>query len=469
MTRLPNFLRGLRAQLLIPLLIALVLAQVISLALFFSERRLAIRSALGSEIAGRIVNVIRLIEAAPGDLHLSILRSAESPFVRLAINDEPPIAVPASSSVTQIMRSIRELLDDQDREIFASIVPARSPGRPHRMAEGGPKWMRDVHRRHHFGAGRPMELLLSVRLSDGRWLGVETVFHRPPLQVAWPSILAMGLMALATILIVLWAVHRISRPMQALVAGADRLGRGEAPVPVPIEGPSELRQVTEAFNTMQERLTRHVRDRTEMLAALGHDLRSPLTALRLRIETLEDHEARDRLAATADEMQTMVETTLAFAKGVAVNELSTAIDLRLLVGEIIDDAGDTERIHLVPGESVSVTGRQTALKRALRNIIENAVAYGERASITIENSDAGAQIVVKDNGPGLDQEELERIFDPFVRLETSRSRDTGGIGLGLPIARAIIHSHGGEITLQNHPDGGLIVRMLIPDTGLAVT
>ena len=464
MTRLPNFLRGLRAQLLIPLLVALVLAQVISLALFFSERRLAIRSALGSEIAGRIVNVIQLIEAAPEDLHLSILRSAESPLVRLTLNEDPPASDPASGQVVQIARSIREFLDDNDREIFASIAPARNAGLPHRMAEGSPKWMRDVHRRHHFGAGRPMELLLSVRLSDGRWLGVETLFHRPPLQVAWPSFLAMGLMALATILIVLLAVHRISRPMQALVAGADRLGRGEAPVPVPLEGPSELRQVTEAFNTMQERLTRHVLERTDMLAALGHDLRSPLTALRLRIETLEDQEARDRLAATAEEMQSMVETTLAFAKGVAVNEVSTTVDLRALIGGIVDESGDAERIAIVPGESISVTGRQTALKRALRNIIENAVAYGERASITIENSGAGAQIDVKDNGPGLDQEDLERIFDPFVRLETSRSRDTGGIGLGLSIARAIIHSHGGEITLQNHPDGGLVVRILIPGT-----
>lgn len=220
---------------------------------------------------------------------------------------------------------------------------------------------------------------------------------------------------------------------------------------------------------MQERLTRHVRDRTEMLAALGHDLRSPLTVLRLRIETLEDHEARDRLAATADEMQSVVETTLAFAKGVAVAEPSNAIDLRSLVREIVNDSDRAECINLVSGESVSVAGRQTALKRAFRNIMENAVAYGERARITIENSDAGAQVAVKDNGPGLDQEDLERVFHPFVRLETSKSRDTGGIGLGLPITRAIIHSHGGEITLQNHSDGGLIVHMLIPDTGPAVT
>lgn len=459
-------LNGMRAQLLIPLLVALVLAQILSLSLFYNERRLAVRAALGSEVAGRVANVVQLLEAAPADLHSSILRSAESPFVRLSLRDQASVTDFETRPMPKVATSIRDLLDDDNRVIFISIAPAQILRRDHPMTETGPEWMRDVHRRHHGSPlGRPMELSLSVELSDGRWLEVETMFHRPPLQVAWPSFVAMVLMAGATVAIVMWAVHRISRPMKALTLAAERLGRGDDPVTIPLGGPSELRKVTAAFNVMQERLTRHVRERTQMLAALGHDLRSPLTAMRLRLEMVADQETRERLSSTVDEMQTMVETTLAFAKGIAADEPSTDVDLRKLIVEIISDAAQQERIFLSPGASPFVVGKLTALKRALRNIIENAVTYGGQAHVKVERSENAVQITVRDEGTGLSEEDMERVFDPYFRVETSRNRDTGGIGLGLSIAQAVILAHGGEISMQNHSNGGLIVRVLIPDAG----
>ena len=463
MIRLPRFLNGLRAQLLIPLLAALVLAQIVSLALFFNERRLAVRAALGEEVAGRVVNVVALVEAAPPELHAAILRSAGSPLVRFTLGPTPDVAEGASRAMPGIVDAVRASLGDGERDIRAAVTRLDRRPRPPMAPEHLPRWMRDAHRAHHPHPGTAMELSLSVALAGGSWLNVETRFLRPPLQSAWPSIVAMVLTAIAIVFVVWWAVRRTAAPMRALAAGADRLGRGGDPEPIQVKGPAEVRQVTETFNMMQERLSRHVRERTQMLAALGHDLRSPLTAMRLRIEMIDDDETRQRLSASVDEMQTMVETTLAFAKGVATSEPVVMTDLRDLVTEIASDIRvGGGAIEIAPGESLSIPIRPTALKRALRNVIENAVRYGERVNVTLSSTDGMARIIVDDQGPGLPEDQIAKVFEPFVRLESSRSRETGGAGLGLAIARAAISEHGGTIRLSNRPEGGLSAVIEIP-------
>lgn len=458
-----GILSGLRAQLLLPLLGALVLAEAVSLVMFFSERRQAVRAALGGEIAGRIANVIRLLEATKGKLDPDILRSAESPLVTFAIGDSPETKPDSGRASERIISIIRTGLGDASRSILVSAERAPRHMRLRFAPAGMPDWMREVHRRHHPHAGSPRELSISVALRDGRWLNVSYNFHRPPLQTAWPSIVAMSLAAIAIALVVLWSVQRISRPMKALARSADRLGRGENPEPLELAGPAEIRRVTEAFNMMQERITRHVRERARMLAALGHDLRSPLTAMRLRVEMIEDQEARERLTSTIDEMQSMVESTLSYAKGVAVDEVPAQFNLRAMVEAIADEMRlNGNSVDVEPGEALMQSIRPVSLKRALRNLIENAVKYGGRASVFFRPGKSSTRIVIEDVGPGLPESELARVFEPFVRLDASRSRETGGVGLGLAVARAVARAHGGDIALTNRPDGGLRAEVTLP-------
>jgi signal transduction histidine kinase len=270
-------------------------------------------------------------------------------------------------------------------------------------------------------------------------------------------------MALAIVVVVWFAMRRIAGPMKALARAADSFGRGGDAVPLPVTGPTEVRTVTAAFNTMQERLTRFVRERTQMLAALGHDLRSPLTAMRLRTEMVDDDDTRERLAGSIDEMQRMVEVTLDFARGVAPREAPEPLDLRALLAEVAAERPATEPpVRIDAPAAVPLTARPTALKRAVRNVVENAVRYGGGATVRVTSDAAAATVVVEDEGPGIPEADLARVFEPFIRLEGSRSRTTGGAGLGLAIARTIVHAHGGEITLANRPGGGLRATIRLP-------
>jgi signal transduction histidine kinase len=312
-------------------------------------------------------------------------------------------------------------------------------------------------------AGRtdPIELTLSIRLAAGDWLNVRTMFHRPSLQLSPQALLPLVLMAAAVALVAWWTARRVVGPMRALAIGADRLGRGLEADPLPLAGPSEVQETTQAFNRMKDRLTRFVNERTHMLAALSHDLRSPLTAMRLRIEILDETEDSIRLKALVEEMQAMVEATLEFARGVAKAEPQSDVDLAALLADLVGDVGG-ERATLAPSPPVTVTIRPQALIRALRNLLDNAVRYGSVALVTLTQEPGLAVITIADKGPGLPEDQLEAVFEPFVRLEGSRSRDTGGVGLGLAIARTIIQAHGGTVKLRNRREGGVEAVVTLP-------
>lgn len=224
-----------------------------------------------------------------------------------------------------------------------------------------------------------------------------------------------------------------------------------------------MQALAEALARMQRRLAGMMADRTRMLAALGHDLRSPITALRLRAEMVEDAETRERMTATLDEMQQMVEATLAYARGVSPDQPPEPVDLAALLAELareLSGTGPPVEIGAIP--HVVLPLRRLAVRRALRNLIENAQRYGGGARARLEAGDEALRVVIEDDGPGLPEEDLERVFDPFVRLETSRSRETGGTGLGLPIARAILRAHGGDVHLVNRAGGGLRAKVALP-------
>lgn len=454
-----RLLRSLRIQLVLLIIIALGIAQFVSLWLFADERSLAIRAALGFEAAGRAANVARLIEEAPADLRPSIIRAANSPLVRFDLGTKPLVQHSDHSDGGLVETRVRALLNDsysrdirvELHQIQGAILPL--PNLSHEMTEMHLAMMR--------GELSAIEMNLSISIAGGQWLNVSTRFERPPIQ--WPlySMLTFGLTAMALLVAVSWFVMTgLLGPLRRLAWASERLGRGEDIDALPERGPQEVRELTAGFNRMQDRLTRFVADRTRVLAALGHDLRSPLTAMRVHSEMVEEDETRESLVATVEEMQSMVEATLTFAKGLSGNEPMQDVDLQSFLEALRGDM--VVPFVLSDGPEVTVRLRPNAIRRALRNVIENAVRYGGSATLGWISADGEIEISVTDRGPGIPTAELERVFDPFFRLEESRSLETGGHGLGLSIARSILRAQGGEISLANHPDGGLIATIRLP-------
>ncbi len=457
MTRL--WLGSLRAQLVILILGALVIAQAVSLWLFVDERSLAIRAALGFEAAGRAANVVRLLEEAPPDLAASIVRAANSPLVRFDLAPDPSVTMPDHHHADYIETRVRALLDDSlSRDIRVNLKETDVPVHP---IPNLSSQMAEMHQEMMRGRMQAVEMTLSIALAGGQWLNVATRFERPPLQ--WPlfSFLTFGLTAALILVAAFWFVMtRLTGPLRHLSRAADRLGRGDAVDTLPVAGPNEVRDLTRAFNRMQERLTRFIADRTRILAAVSHDLRSPLTAMRFDAELVDDDETRESLIASIDEMQMMAEATLTFAEGLAGHELSETVDLadwfEALAGDMVTP------FELTGGPPIKVRMRPLSLRRAIRNIAENAIRYGGGATVGWRCADDELVIEVSDNGPGIPEEKLEEVFAPFYRLEASRSLETGGHGLGLAIARAIVRGHGGDIRLKNRPGGGLTAAISIP-------
>lgn len=453
-------LNTLRVQLIFLIVAALLVAQFISLMLFVDERGHAIRAAMGFEAAGRAANVVRLIEEAPPELHSSILRAANSPLVRFELSNKPSVSHKDHSDDGQVEIRIRRMLGDEySREIRVELHEI--DGKIHPLPHLSPE-MAEMHISMMRGALRAIEMNLSIAVSGGQWLNVGTRFERPPLQ--WPlySTLTFALSATLILGAAIWfLLTRLTGPLRRLAAAADTLGRGEEVAELPMVGPSEVRDLTSAFNRMQDRLTRFVADRTHLLAALGHDLRSPLTAMRVRAEMVDDEETREGLVTSIEEMQSMVEATLTFARGLTGSEAPETVEigefLRALRADMAVD------FSLIDRPDFRVRIRPKAIRRALRNLIENAVRYGHSAQVDYSRTtDNCLTITIDDQGSGIPENELERVFDPFYRLEQSRSLETGGHGLGLSITRTIIRAHGGDITLSNRDYGGLRAKTTIP-------
>ena len=323
---------------------------------------------------------------------------------------------------------------------------------------------------------RPREVILadlqgggfsaSLRLPDQGWMNVTA---RPPRPVPWSSptfLVALAVMTAAVAALSFWAVQRLTAPLRELAQAADRLGRDVNAPPLPTEGPREVAQAAAAFNTMAERIRRFVSDRTTMLAALSHDLRTPITRLRLRAEFIEDQVLREKLLADLAEMEAMVSATLALAREDAARERVSVIDLAALARTVADEANDLagrEVATVAAPSSLPLAVRPLALKRALGNLVQNAVAYAGTCTIRLVPPDRGmVRLLVEDDGPGIPEAEIERLMQPFQRGEPSRSRETGGAGLGLAIARSVARAHGGELVLENRSPRGLRASLSLP-------
>jgi signal transduction histidine kinase len=469
--------RRLAGQMIALLLLALVLAQAVSFLIFADERWSALRTSERKHILARTASIVRLIESTPPALHEQIARTASSRQLRFWLSEQSVVTAEEADGDSWLRRRLVGMLDDGlTREVLIRL----QDGDDHFWSSGGDRdeeaareatlgaiaradEVDGEHRgrwRHH---GPPADLLISTRLNDGRWLNSGLAVPDPPPRWTLPTLLALAVTALALSLIVIVMVRRITRPMAALAAAAERLGRGESVPALSESGPLDIRQTTRAFNRMGARLQRFVQDRTRMLAAISHDLRTPITTLRLRAEFVDDEETRTKILETLEEMQRMTEATLAFAREEAAAEDTRTVDFAALVDSVCADLADLGQDVAFSGpERLPYACRPLSLKRALRNLIENAVAYGRRARVGLAAGEDALRVVIEDDGPGIPEAHFERVFQPFVRLEESRSPETGGIGLGMAIARSIVRGHGGEIELHNRPEGGLRVTVRLP-------
>jgi hypothetical protein len=307
-----------------------------------------------------------------------------------------------------------------------------------------------------------------MRLPDGEWLNVKVELE--PLR-PWHSptfLAAFVLMTVTAAALTLWAVRRLTAPVRTLAEAAEALGRDVNASPLPENGPTEVAIAAVAFNTMAARIRRFVEDRTELLTAIGHDLRTPITRLKLRAEFVEDDEQRGKILADLEELETMVSATLAFGRDARTTEQVTQLDLAELLRTVLDEAGDAkpnvlDRLNYEGPAHLTVQARSVALKRVFVNLVANAVNYGGSARVRLLN--AGGRVVtveVEDEGPGIPSGDLDRVFEPFHRGEPSRNRETGGVGLGLPIARNIMRAHGGDVTIANRPPGGVKATVTLP-------
>jgi signal transduction histidine kinase len=304
---------------------------------------------------------------------------------------------------------------------------------------------------------------IQLHLSDGTPLQLlMTIPSGPPLPDAppWGALLLFT----ASIATLAWlAARTVTRPLQQLAGAADRLDLAQANAPLPEQGGNEVRTAIRAFNRMQQRIRDDLRERTGMLAAITHDLQTPLTRLRLRLEKVSDTELREKLVSDMSAMQQMLQEGLELAHSLDASESVQRLDLGSLLDSLCRDASEAgQDVRHVPHGVVQVDARPLALRRALANLLDNAVKYGQRAEVSLTCETGRCRIRLHDAGPGIPADQLSAVFTPFFRLEHSRSRRTGGTGLGLSIARNIVSRHGGELTLRNHPAGGLEVEVTLP-------
>lgn len=305
-------------------------------------------------------------------------------------------------------------------------------------------------------------LVGAMRLQDGSWLNFSAALFRPA-TTEHATLLSTSAMAVGVLLLGYIVVRLIGRPLRALSDAADRVGGAGPPITVPETGPWEVRHAAQAFNRMQARIDKLIHDRTQALAAVSHDLRTPIARLRLRAGFMDDAELQRQVDADLEEMDAMIGATLAYLRGEEEQEQPRMTDLAAILETLCDDATDAggTATYAGPGQA-RLMCRPLAIKRAFANLIDNALKYGDVARVYLTDDAASVTVRIEDDGPGIPEADLYTVFEPFRRLDPSRNRTTGGSGLGLTIARQVIERHGGTITLRNGPEGGLAAIVALP-------
>lgn len=450
--------RSMAGQLLALLLLAMVVAHLIAMLMLSQWGAAAQVHPLSvRKTETRVMAAYRVVVSHPAaaDSLLEALSLPESHFkLATARLDDNPGMDDQEAALAQRLRHRLNLPPEAPVTAYLRQVDSQEL----QGVDQAPNWLVQA-----LSAGSAWALDITVGLPNGQWLHSR---HWPAMMHGhWTRVLSFSLpvTVLPITFIAIFFGRRIMRPLKALTEAAKRVSRGERAL-LPPEGPSGVREITEAFNDMQERLIHYVNDRTRMIAAIGHDLRTPLTSLRIRAELIDDDELREAMILTLDEMSVMAEETLQFAQDDATREPTQNVEIGALVSEVINRQRMLGRqvAWTAPAET-SYRCRPVHLKRALDNLVDNATRYGNAwVRVLPGGPQQDLRIEVEDDGPGIHPEQLEQAFEPFARLDSARSLETGGAGLGLAIARSCIRAHGGEVSLHNRPEGGLCAVIVLP-------
>jgi len=463
--------RSLFSRLVLVLLAGLVVAQLVSFAIHMHERGELLSQASGMQSAQRIADIARFLDSLDAKERRAIVQVMSAPPLTISL-DRGPLPADAGDPETGARGALfaamlRRFLGD-GLQVAATAIEARAAAFEPGMMRGAKgskmhgEWPASKAAMH--AAVQPgNSFVAQVRLRDGT---LVTFDSRQPTQTeGWPYrlLLSLAVLLAAVVALSLLAVRWATRPLNALADAADELGRNIDRPPMVEKGPLEVARAARAFNTMQGRLARYIRDRTRVLAAMSHDLKTPITRLRLRAELLGDPQVREKFTRDLDEMESMVGATLDFLRGQESGERARPVDIMALLESLQADLRETGgQVEIEGAATKPYPGAPQALKRCLANLLENAVKYGKSARIIVDDSDAHLSLRIQDEGPGLPESELEKVFDPFYRAEGSRSRKTGGTGLGLTIAKSIVDAHGGTLVLRNRPGGGLEADLSLP-------
>jgi len=430
---------GLLGRIVAILLLAVTIEFAVSTYLYERASHVSVRDDEARRLAEHLIVARRVLNERP---------AIERPEVAEELTTDRYIVgwstqTPPRPTIAPAMDSMRRQIVDWEPSLAATDIHLRltSPGRTS-MVSG------------------------DLRLDDGSLLSFRMREGVRTLDLALGRVLLALIPAIALMFVSGALIGRILHPLRTLARAADKLGRGQgaSALIVPERGPKEVRHVTRAFNRMQARIGRLIDEQTRALAAVGHDLRTPLARLRLRADSIREAEVRDAIGNDIEEMEAMVSSLLAFLGGEGDVEQPELTDLAILCANLADDAADHGRdVRYAGPDHFDCRLRRFGMKRALTNLVENALHYGQHAVITldVERSDA-VRIRVEDDGPGIPEESLELVLEPFVRLDAARRRDTVGFGLGLSIVARVVAAEGGELTLANRPEGGLCAEIRLP-------
>ncbi len=440
--------RTLGAQLVVVTAATVLLSNVVVAAYFQAGQERQDQSSLTDRLIDRAVSAATLMAAIPAKQRDAAAHALGSNIWRFRIDRGDTLRAPMSDEEQALAARVRTLMSKK-KNANDVLVKIRAPGD------------------ELTSTGQHPTRIIEVTVPVVRGTELTTTLLRPPAP-PWPFqiVIAAIVAILATSLAAAFIASRVARPLSELAASASEAARGGKAMLVPEEGPDDVRRAAHAFNAMTDQVSRTLERQRQLLSAVGHDLKTPITAMRISAEFIADEEIRERLQKNLEELQDLTDAVLSAARGTGW-EAMRKTDLAALIESVCTDLEELDMpVVWHAHDAAPLMCRPSEVRRAVRNLIENAVAYGGNADVRLTETPDVYEIIVEDSGPGIAEADRVRVFEPFVRLETSRSAETGGSGLGLTLVKAIAEGHGGTITLENRDTGGLRVRLCLPREAL---
>ena len=452
--------RSLFGRTLLVLAAGLILAQLGSMAIHLFDRGSSVYRLASLQIAARIGQAARTLNRLPASERHKVVEEISGPHLRVALSERPVAVERGFAEHDPYEKEFTESVQRQIGARWPIRVDINPTPRRGARSEDFDLWMA---RHFYFLLPEPFSIVVQIGLQDGTVAVFDVNVPQEPLSRLESLVPLLLLLLLVCFALAAFLVRMTNRSLDRLARAADAIGRDPAGASLAESGPSEVRRVVAAFNRMQERVRRYLIERGQLLSAISHDLKTPITRLRLRAELLPDVELRAKMLRDLDEMQTMVGATLDFFSSVGKGGARQPVDIGALIESVCEDRREAGQTLSVEGAPLApYRADPQALRRCIENLVGNAVRYGGAAELDIEDDAKQLRISVRDHGPGVPEQQLERVFEPYYRIEASRNRASGGTGLGLSIARNIARWHGGDIRLRNAPGGGLIAQLTLP-------